>query len=765
MAIHQLVPSFVLGDAIGHAAVLFRAMLRRLGHHGEIYAGEVDPRLASLVKPSHALRPAPADLVLYHHGIASPLSGELLHLPCQRGVVYHNITPAHFYQGTLLWEPLVSGRSQLAAMAPYVDLAIGVSQFNSAELAAVGYRNVHTVPLFVEPRRFREENVDRPLSSQLTQPSPAVVAVSRVMAHKRFEDLLALHQELLRLSPNWRLLIAGPYQSGGSYFRKLHRQSKSLPGVRFLGRLSHAQLVSTYRAGTVFVSMSEHEGFGLPLLEAMAADLPVVAFAAAAVPETLGGSGIAFTEKRFAFLAELVEEVRRNASLRRQILAGEKRRLRTASATRATHQLGRALSGLIPPETRLVSTPARSISQGWRAVAPRGNAGRKAGKRPRVAIVVQRYGEVSGGAEQLARAVVEHLRGHWDITVLTSCARDHLTWANEFPPGETNQDGIRILRFPALRTRDMLAFNALSLGLYRGATERVREEHWIWEQGPQLTGLLEHLSESAAQYDGFVFFTYLYLPTVWGLPMVAGRSLLVPTAHDEPAFRFESYGDVFEMPRALFCSTPEESDLVRRRFAEHAPVRVVGAGVDPVPAKGERFRRKFGIRRPYLFYVGRVEEGKGVPHLVRHHAALRRHVPEAPELVLAGASSLNLEGTGVRYLGRISEQDKQDGIAGATAVAIPSRYESLSLLALEAFAQGTPVLVNGESAVLAGQVRRSGAGATYRDSPSFIEGARRIAAARVALSRKALLYARKHSWSKVVSAYREEMQRIVESRA
>jgi glycosyltransferase involved in cell wall biosynthesis len=754
MAVHQLVPSFVLGDATSHAAVLFRALLRRLGHHGDLYAGEVDPALASLVKPAHALRPASSDLVLYHHGIASPLSGALIHLPCRRGVVYHNITPARFYEGTLLWEPLVSGRSQLAAMAPYVDVAIGVSQFNSAELAAVGYRNVHTVPLFVEPRRFREEGVDRAFSAKLMRPAPAVVSVSRVMPHKRFEDLLALHQELLRLFPDWRLLIAGPYQAGSRYFRELRSVSRALPGVTFLGRVSHAQLVSTYRAGTMFVSMSEHEGFGLPLLEAMAADLPVLAFAAAAVPETLAGSGIAFTEKRFAFLAELVEEVRRSQSLRAHVLAGEKRRVREASAGTAAHQLARALSGVISLDARLASR-ARGRSRKRQSRS----------KRPRVAIVVQRYGEVSGGAEQLARAIAEHLQPHWEITVLTTCAKNHLTWANEFPAGESQEDGIRILRFPALRPREMRAFNGLSVDLYRRATERVREEHWIWEQGPQVPGLLGHLAESARQYDGFVFFTYLYLPTAWGLPMVAARSLLVPTAHDEPAFRFESYADVFELPRALFCNTPEERELIDRRFPDHARARVVGVGIDPVPASGERFRHQYGLQRPYLFYVGRVEQGKGVPHLIRHHARLRGRFPEAPELVLAGESSIDLEGTGVRYLGRISEQDKQDGIAGATAVAIPSRYESLSLLALEAFAQGTPVLVNGQSLVLSGQVRRSGAGATYLDSPSFVDGVQRIAETRSAFRRKALAYARRHHWSKVVAAYREEMQRIVENRS
>lgn len=747
MAVHQLIPSFVAGDASGQAALHLQLLLRRLGHFGELYAGEVGPGLGSLAHPVAALRPAPGDLVLYHHGIASPLSSRLLHLPCRRGLVFHNISPARYYAGTPLAEALVTGRAQLAAMAPFVDVAIGVSDFNGAELREAGYRDVHTVPLFVEPQRFATSRADPAMRQRLQGPGPVVLSVSRVAPHKRFEDLIALHAELLRSRPEARLLLVGGYEPGSRYFQSLQRQARGLRGVHFLGRLNHAQLVAAYRAASVFVSMSEHEGFGVPLIEAMAAEVPVLAYAAAAVPETLGGAGVGFDQKRFDVLAELVVELSEDVPLRTAVLEGQARRLQDFSPEASQRALARALGEDGPHKRRT------------------GGAKRK----PRVAFVVQRYGEVTGGAERHAQQVVEQLAPHWDITVLTTCARNHLTWENVFPPGEEQDaqvEGVRVLRFPVTRVRHIRPFNDLSKQVFDQSNERLREEHWVAEQGPVVPGLLEHLDTHGADYDGFVFFTYLYAPTVWGLPMVASRSLLIPTAHDEPPIRFDVYADVFERPRALLCNTPEEVALIGRYYPEHAPAHVVGVGVDvPAEVNPQRFRERHGVRNPYLLYVGRLEAGKGIPELLAHHRELRTRFHDAPDLVLAGEAHMELGGEGVRHVGRIGEQDKYDALAGALAVVVPSRFESLSLLTLEAFASGTPVLVNGHSEVLVGQVERSGAGRVYTSLESFITGLRELGEQREALSRRARTYAARHTWPQVVGRYREEMDRIVREKS
>jgi glycosyltransferase involved in cell wall biosynthesis len=246
--------------------------------------------------------------------------------------------------------------------------------------------------------------------------------------------------------------------------------------------------------------------------------------------------------------------------------------------------------------------------------------------------------------------------------------------------------------------------------------------------------------------------------------MVADRALLVPTAHDEPPIRFGVYADVFERPRALMCNTPEEITLIQRFYPKHARARVVGVGVDRPEASPQRFREKYSVHSPYLLYVGRLEPGKGIPELLNHHRALRERYADAPVLVLAGEAHMDLKGEGVRYVGRIDEQDKHDALAGALAVVVPSRFESLSLLTLEAFAQSTPVLVNGHSEVLVGQVERSGAGRAYQDLESFITGLREVGSQRAALGKKGLAYAKKYSWPKVVAAYQEELARITEEK-
>ncbi|MBU8899878.1 glycosyltransferase family 4 protein [Corallococcus sp. M34] len=744
MAVHQLIPSFVPGDATGQAALHLQLLLRRLGHFGELYADEVGSGLEGLARPASALRPQADDLVLYHHGIASALSGRLLHLPCRRGLVFHNISPERFYGGTPLATALRAGRAQLAAMAPFVDVALGVSDYNAAELRAAGYRNVHTVPLFIEPQRFSTTCADPRMTGQLAGPGPVMLSVSRVAPHKRFEDLIALHRELLRLRPRARLLMVGGYEPGSRYFKALQREARGLSGVHFLGRLSHPELVAAYRSASVFVSMSEHEGFGVPLLEAMAAEVPVLAYGAAAVPETMGGAGITFDQKRFAFLAELVVDLSEDLALRDAVLAGQARRLRHFSAESAQQSLAQALAAPTAPARR--AHPRAPVH------------------RPRVAVVVQRYGEVTGGAERHAAQVAEHLSSHWDVTVLTTCAKNHLTWENVFPPGPDRVDRIKVLRFPVTRVRHIRPFNHLSRQVFDRHNERLREEQWVAEQGPLCPDLLSHLAHSRGAYDGYLFFTYLYAPTAWGLPLVADRAMLVPTAHDEPPLRFGAYSDTFERPRVLMCNTPEEISLIERFYPGHARARVVGVGVDAPASDSTRFREKHGVHREYLLYVGRLEPGKGIPELLSYYRTLRARYADAPDLVLAGEANMELSGEGVRHLGRIDEQDKHDALAGALAVVVPSRYESLSLLTLEAFGQGTPVLVNGRSDVLVGQVERSGAGRAYMDLASFIEGLREVGSARGPMGKKGRTYAKRHGWPQVVAAYREEMNRILEEK-
>lgn len=721
---------------MGQAALAFRRAARHAGYWGDVYAAEVTGGFSSLVQSVDALRPSPDDVVLYHHGIASELASRLMHLPCKRGLVFHNITPHQPYAGTRLEEALRTGRSQLSALARHVDVGIGVSDYNAAELRACGFSRVETVPLVVEPARFERGEADLRLLKKLRGlGSPLLLTVGRVVPHKRLPDVLALFAEVKLLAPDAALVIVGASDDGHRPTRELKAEAATLQGVHFAGRLSHAELVAAYRAADAYVSMSEHEGVGVPLLEAMASDVPVYAFGAAAVPETMGGRGITFDEKHFAGLAEVLVQIEANEALRRAIVEGQRERLAAYSLEATASALRAALGPLEPP--RPTSRPRR---------------------RTRMAVVVQRYGEgIVGGAEAHARQVVRHLKNDVDIEVLTTCAIDHLTWANALPAGLDECDGVPVRRFATTRARSMGPFNALSKGRFASAQALAHEEHWVAEQGPLAPALFEAVLEP--QYDVVTFFTYLYAPTVWGVPLVGPRAIVVPTAHDEPPLGFHLYADVFTRPQALLCNTPEEAELIARTFPQHAPMRVVGVGIEPGAGDAEAFAERHGLHAPYLLYVGRLEAGKGVPELLALYRAMQSRYHDAPELVLCGQGELGRLPPGVRALGRVSEEDKWGALKGALAVVVPSKLESLSLLALEAFAAGTPVLGNGRSEVVAGQLRRSGGGLTYMELRSFIDGVRRLGAERAPFAAAGRRFAKGHGWPKVTQAWLEAIAR------
>jgi glycosyltransferase involved in cell wall biosynthesis len=721
--IHHLAQSLFPGDAMGSAMVDFAGLARRLGFFGEIYAEDLSPELAAMARPARALRPEREDLVLYHHGIASPLVSRLLSFRCRKALVYHNITPSRFYRGTRLAEFLDQGRAQVRSLAGRVDVALGVSAFNAKELEAAGHPSPFVVPLPVDPGRFADPQVPRTRDLE-------VLAVGRIVPHKRVDDLIEVYAALLRIRPDARLTVVGGFDAGSRFFRSLQGLVKRLPGVRFAGKVSHEDLVRHYRRARVLVSMSEHEGFAVPLVEAMICDLPVIARASGAVPDTLGGAGIAFDAATPAEVASLIAVVDEDTMLRESILTGQRRRAADFSPARAAVALEVALDRVLPRRQRV--RPVRD--------------------RPRVAFVVQRFGDVVGGAERHCQLVAERMARHWDIEVLTTCARDFLTWANEWPEGDSKSGGFTVRRFPVRRPRNMAAFNGLSGRMFGHIQDRVAEEKWLAQQGPVAPGLLSHLAQSL--YDGYVFFTYLYAPTVHGLPLCHERAILVPTAHDEPAIRFRIYQEVFESPCELFCNSPEEAALIGRLFPKPAARRIVGLGVEVLPGDGDRFRQRRQLPNPYVLYLGRIDSRKGCPELLTAYARLRRSNPNPPTLVMAGHASIPVGGMGVVHVGRLDEQEKNDALAGALAVIVPSPMESLSIVTLEAMAHGRPAIVNADCQVLAGHVSRSGAGVTYRGAAGLAAAIDRARTEGDAMGRLGRDYVEsRYTWARVEEAY------------
>jgi glycosyltransferase involved in cell wall biosynthesis len=342
--------------------------------------------------------------------------------------------------------------------------------------------------------------------------------------------------------------------------------------------------------------------------------------------------------------------------------------------------------------------------------------------RPRVAFVVQRYGpEITGGSESLARAVAERLLDDYRITVFTSCAVDYVTWRNVLPEGTQDVNGVEVRRFAAVTERDLDAFNAFSEPLYRGPRSHADEIEWLRRQGPETPALVEALAAEADGFHAVVFFTYLYYPVYWGLRAAAGRSVLVPTTHDEPPLRFSIYDEMFARPRAFAFLTGPEEELVRSRFdIGGRPAAVAGIGIDmPPEADTGGFRARHGLSASYALYAGRIDAGKGCAEMIAHYAAYRAGGGGA-DLVLIGSLAMDLPAVpGLRYLGFLSDEDKRAAMGGAHVVVCPSPFESLSIVLLEGFAAGVPGLVNARSAVLKDHCLRANGGLFYGDANEF----------------------------------------------
>jgi glycosyltransferase involved in cell wall biosynthesis len=390
-------------------------------------------------------------------------------------------------------------------------------------------------------------------------------------------------------------------------------------------------------------------------------------------------------------------------------------------------------------------------------------------KRLRLAFVVQRYGpEIDGGAEYECRRVAEALAPYHDIEVLTTCARDYLTWKNVYRPGLETVNGVRVRRFPVERPRRVRAFGRYADWLYAHPHTFFDEAEWVRRQGPLALSLVEWIRGHADAHDGFLFFTYLYLPTLLGLPLVAHKAVLVPTAHDERPIALDLFRGLFRMPRALIFQVEEEQAFVEGRFhTGHLPSAVIGAGVDAVlDAQPERFRRQTGLPGPYLLYVGRVDVEKGCRDLADAFLAWRAARRDPLSLVLMGTTALRLpRHPGLVPLGFRPEAEKWDALAGALALVMPSAHESFSFVLLEAWAQGTPVLANSRSAVLQGHVARAGGGLLYDGSAE--DFAARLDALlideplRKQLGERGRLYVEaRYRWPGITRQYLEFLERV-----
>lgn len=339
----------------------------------------------------------------------------------------------------------------------------------------------------------------------------------------------------------------------------------------------------------------------------------------------------------------------------------------------------------------------------------------------KIAIINQRYGlEVNGGSELYTRLIAEQLSKKYEVEVLTTCALDYITWENYYMPGTEKINDIAVRRFPVARERNKESFLKINKKLFNSVHRASAvQEMWIDEQGPYCPAFLEFLKTHQNDYDVFIFVTYLYWLSVRGLPLVEKKSILVPTAHDEPTFYLSVYKKIIEHPKSIIFLTENEHRLVHENYnISDIFCADVGVGIElPYKINAAAFLEKYKIDFPYMIYVGRIDESKGCGVLFQYFLEYKTRNPSSKlKLVLMGNPVMEIPvHKDIVSLGFVSDEDKYAGIAASEFMVLPSRFESLSISTLEAMALGRTVLVNGKCKVLKGHCKKSNAALYYNN--------------------------------------------------
>jgi len=354
-AIHQIMPGFLYGDALGNQAVRIRELLRSWGYRSHVYAQFRDGRLDDSGEDYRRYAGNTDDVVIFHYSIGSPVTEFVRHLPSFVVPYYHNVTPPGFLRGynEPLADLLEQGRRQLVLFkdAPF---ALAASEYNRQEMLALGFRHVEVMPYFVTFDVLHASGTSpegQEIAARYDDGATNLLFVGRLVPNKRQDDLIrAFHAYYGMINPHSRLILVGSDSNAPGYRMELEAQAAALglsDYVHLPGAVGPREgLGGYYQAADMFLCLSEHEGFCIPLVEAMAFELPVVAYHATGVPYAMGGAGVLVSTKRYDAIAELIGLILQHESQRRQIIAGQQRRLRDLAPDRVAKTLRRHIRHL-----------------------------------------------------------------------------------------------------------------------------------------------------------------------------------------------------------------------------------------------------------------------------------------------------------------------------------------------------------------------------------------------------------------------------------
>lgn len=352
MVVNQWVPAAHKGDAIGDSARRVRALLRGMGHQSDIYAMTIDDDLRGDVIDWQDAGATRGDLTIFHFALVSPMTAAFAKLTSGRVLQYHNVTPAHFFAGydANIFRLAMLGREDLKSLVGHTDIALGDSEYNRQELEDLGFSNTGVFPIAVDTERITKAPRRPALEEVLNEDGWLnFLFVGRIVPNKKIEDHIKLAEHYKRyVDERYRFVFVGKTDATPRYYMAIREllERYRMPQGRFIftGPVPDEDLATYYRTASVYISLSEHEGFCVPLLEAMAADVPVLAYSSTAVPDTLGGAGVQFVPKDLEYAAELLGELAYNDSLRKQVIAGQRARLADFGDDRIRKELERLTS-------------------------------------------------------------------------------------------------------------------------------------------------------------------------------------------------------------------------------------------------------------------------------------------------------------------------------------------------------------------------------------------------------------------------------------
>ncbi|MDI6867884.1 glycosyltransferase [Methanoculleus sp.] len=326
--VHQILPSLAPGDAIGNEVLLMRDLLRSWGYESDIFAQHIHPDVQARPYKEYELESSPQNLLIYHFSIGSEVSNFIKGLPDRKIMIYHNITPPHFFRGINdnLMFLLDEGRKELGSLSREFDLALADSEYNRIELEGAGYPETGLLPLLIDFSKYQSFNPD--IVEKYSDGRVNILFVGRISPNKKHEDIIKTFYYYKCINPKARLLLPGGYDGCELYFQSLRSlvQRLGLSDVYFLEKVPFKDLVSYYMVSDVFLCMSEHEGFNVPLVESMFFDVPIIAYNSSAIPYTLGDAGILVKSKRYVEIAELINLIVGDPDIRGKLVHRQKER-------------------------------------------------------------------------------------------------------------------------------------------------------------------------------------------------------------------------------------------------------------------------------------------------------------------------------------------------------------------------------------------------------------------------------------------------------